>query len=263
MTNNTNDTMKLNDIRIIGESNIGEGPFGLVRILGEANAQDDLVCRELRVTGEVKAGKNLTCQNARIVGEVEIRGGCTIQTATIIGEMEVGGNCMAQNASVIGEVKVAGDWQSSMADVRGRLSVKGQCASETITVQGSLNVEGLLNFDLAEIISNHPSRIQELGGRRIVVRKPKMDWKRLWIIPPNPFRIVILEAQSIEADDIDIDYTTAAVVRGSRVRIGENCRIGKVEYSESLIVENGADIGEREKTVDGYSSHQTNCHRHK
>ncbi|MDR2736056.1 MAG: hypothetical protein LBB49_00655 [Gracilibacteraceae bacterium] len=235
----TQEAMKPHDIRIIGDSSIGTGPFGLVRVVGEANAREDMTCRELRVTGTVKAEQNLTCHNARIVGEVEIRGDCTMQSANITGNVRVGGNCTIQDASVTGEVKVAGDWQSATANVWGCLNVKGQCASEQIKVRGSLDVKGLLNFDQAEIVSGHPSKIQELGGRQIIVRKPKMPWK-LW---NNPFRTVILEAQSIEADDIDIDYTTAAEVRGTRVKIGKHCSIGKIEYSESLTVEEGAEIG--------------------
>ncbi|MCL1791153.1 MAG: hypothetical protein FWG40_07330 [Peptococcaceae bacterium] len=236
----TNEAMKAHDVRIIGDSNLGTGPFGLVRILGEAKSYEDMVCREMRVTGTVSAEKSVVCDDARIVGEVDIKGDCTMQTAKVTGNVKVGGNCIIQDASVIGEVKVAGDWQSTTTSVWGCLIVNGQCATEQIKVRGSLDVKGLLNFDQAEFASGYPSRIQELGGRRIEVRKPRMPRRLL----NNSFRSVILEAQIIEVDDIDIDYTTADVVRGCRVKIGKHCCIGKVEYTESLVVEDGAEVGE-------------------
>lgn len=47
----------------------------------------------------------------------------------------------------------------------------------------------------------------------------------------------------IEGDDVDLEYTQADVVRGRRVRIGEGCSIGRVEYSESLDAWDGT-VGE-------------------
>ena len=54
----------------------------------------------------------------------------------------------------------------------------------------------------------------------------------------------------IEGDDVDLEYTEADVVRGRRVRIGEGCSIGRVEYSESLDAWDGT-VGESVCTGEG------------
>ena len=54
----------------------------------------------------------------------------------------------------------------------------------------------------------------------------------------------------IEGDDVDLEYTQADVVRGRRVRIGEGCSIGRVEYSESLDAWDGT-VGESVCTGEG------------
>ena len=55
------------------------------------------------------------------------------------------------------------------------------------------------------------------------------------------------QAGDIEGDDVDLEYTQADVVRGRRVRIGEGCSIGRVEYSESLDAWDGT-VGEAVQT---------------
>lgn len=221
----TTDKHKLANVRIVGESNIGSGPFDTVKITGNGYAHEELNCRKLKVMGEIKADKSLVCAAASIVGTMKVRGDCAIQQADIIGEVHIEGN-----------------WQSDLTDIRGELTIDGQGVAEQIKVRGSLRVKGLFNSDKVEIISAHPSKLQELGGRKIEVRKPRMSLHK-------PFRKTILEVQSIEADEIDIDYTTAQVVRGSRIKIGKHCQIGKVEYSECLIVEKGSVVETQVKTT--------------
>jgi cytoskeletal protein CcmA (bactofilin family) len=202
---------------------LGEGPFNQVSIIGEACAQDSLTCTELKVRGNIKADRSLTCGAAKIVGT-----------------MAVNEDCAVQDAEILGEVRVGGDWKGDVVNVRGNLVIGGQCAAEKVTVRGGLDVKGLLNFDTADIVSGYRSSIHEMGGRKLRVRKQKGLWQ--W-----PGKTVVLKAQSIEADDIDIEHTHAEVVCGSRIRIGKKCRIGKVEYSESLTVENGAVVEVQKK----------------
>ena len=51
----------------------------------------------------------------------------------------------------------------------------------------------------------------------------------------------------IEGDEVTLIHTTSKVVRGKNVRIGCNCVIDRVEYSESLDVDESATVGERVK----------------
>ena len=42
------------------------------------------------------------------------------------------------------------------------------------------------------------------------------------------------KTESVEGDDIYLEYTTAKVVRGNTVRLGAGCKIDLVEYKTSL-----------------------------
>ena len=49
-------------------------------------------------------------------------------------------------------------------------------------------------------------------------------------------------------DDISLEATDAQIVRGTRVKVGNGCRIDTVEYSESLEVSPRATVQNRIKT---------------
>ena len=52
----------------------------------------------------------------------------------------------------------------------------------------------------------------------------------------------------IEGDDIHLENTIADTVRGKRIAIGPGCRIGTVEYTETLSVHDDAEVKEQRKT---------------
>ena len=212
------------NIRIVGESTLGEGPYNRISIVGKGHAHDRLGCKELSVQGEINVAGDLTCE-----------------TAVLRGAMTVGNECTIQDAKIMGEAYVE-NWKSNTSRVWGRLAVDSQCAAEQMVVRGVLDVKGLFNFDKARILSDHSSHIHEMGGHTLEVRRSKY-----FFFLPRLRKQAVLKAKSIEVDDIDIDFTHAEIVRGSRIKIGKNCRIGKVEYSESLIVEEGAVVEKQEK----------------
>lgn len=51
-----------------------------------------------------------------------------------------------------------------------------------------------------------------------------------------------MSASVIEATDIYLENTTAQTVRGARVKIGPNCRIDRVEYSETFALDPASKI---------------------
>ena len=56
-----------------------------------------------------------------------------------------------------------------------------------------------------------------------------------------------LTASSIEGDEIELEDTTADVVRGKRVVIGPGCHIKTVEYIDTLDVHEDAEVEKKTK----------------
>jgi hypothetical protein len=77
------------------------------------------------------------------------------------------------------------------------------------------------------------------------VRKhEQIFWLWRWIWGGRDAR---LETNLIEGDDIYLEYTEAAVVRGKKVTLGPGCEIGTLEYSESYQAHRDASVGKTNK----------------
>ncbi|MNI77758.1 hypothetical protein D3C73_1340730 [compost metagenome] len=90
--------------------------------------------------------------------------------------------------------------------------------------------------------------MREIGVESLAVRRMGPGvWSKLasGIIPKLRAE---LQASVIEGDFLDLEYTTAEVVRGNTVIVGEGCSIGRVEYRNRLTVHPGARVGTEEKT---------------
>ena len=86
-----------------------------------------------------------------------------------------------------------------------------------------------------------PCHVQDIGGGLIQIKKKGAVKLTRW------FSTTKLTAQTIEGDDIYLEYTKASIVRGSQVTIGEGCDIGKVEYKMAFHQEKGAKVGQFEQ----------------
>jgi hypothetical protein len=54
----------------------------------------------------------------------------------------------------------------------------------------------------------------------------------------------------IEGDFIDLEYTTADIIRGNIVIIGPGCNVGRIEYRDQITVHPEAKVGKVEKIGD-------------
>ena len=91
-------------------------------------------------------------------------------------------------------------------------------------------------------------RTREIGGSTINVALAKHPLSRL----DKLFHALInhhhgLTADSIEGDDIHLEYTTANIVRGKRLVLGPGCAVALAEYSEYCEVSPDAQVKETVK----------------
>ena len=110
------------------------------------------------------------------------------------------------------------------------MNVSGGVEAEAVRISGMAGIPGLLNAETVEIAADRGIRIGSIGGGSIRIYKPT----QVSLLGLFRSSCSCAQAGDIEGDDVDLEYTQADVVRGRRVRIGEGCSIGRVEYSESL-----------------------------
>ena len=202
---------------------IAGGEYGEIRVSGGAKMTGDVVCDTLHVSGGVKAAKDLTCGELRASGSLKVEGTLTAAAAKISGGVKVQGT-----------VKI-----TEQLSLSGGLKTGGDVSAERFSCSGKVEIPGLLNAETIELSIGSRCEVENIGCTTLKVKKDFTGFR----IGAKP----CLKTESIEGDTIELEYTEAEVVRGKNVTIGKKCRIGRVEYSETLDIRDGGEVEEQGK----------------
>lgn len=255
---------KYGDLSISGSGKTGGGVFNRVHISGSAQITGDIECADFHadgschVSGSMKARTGRISGSAHVVGSAEFADGLSVSGTghmdgcvgggrlSVSGSLHIGGDIQVNEAAVSGSMHVGGSLAAKTARISGELTVGGDCGADTFRAEGGLRIDGLLNADTVEL-RLHPfhNRIREIGGGSIRVEQGhRALGVLLHAFVGSDF---ILTADTIEGDEVWLEHTKAAVVRGKRVTIGPGCEIGRVEYDENLQTDGDAKVGESHK----------------
>ncbi|CAJ1002411.1 MULTISPECIES: polymer-forming cytoskeletal protein [Brevibacillus] len=207
------DREKRHNLLISGMGSASGGVFNNVRIDGMSKVNGDLSCVRFLCNGKADINGSVTADDS-----IEVNG-----LATIAGFLK------AEHVVINGKATVRGDIVGERAELSGMPNITGNCEVETLTIKGGIRIDGLVNAETIDVRLYGHSRIREMGGKTISVRRETNDLSRFlaFLFPPFASK---LSADSIEGDDIYLEYTQAGVVRGNNVRIGPGCDIELVEY---------------------------------
>lgn len=209
--------VELGNLNIVGVSSVNGGSYHKVKVLGELSVQQNMAAHRIKVAGSMKSENSVTCDSIGIMGTMKTNQLTVREKATVLGTLAAE-TITTEEMDVLGEVRCLKEMGCGDLEVRG-----------------AIEVEGLLNAENVRIKSSNVSRVKEMGGRKIKVSSA------------FPFSRRVLRAELMEFDDLDLECTEAAVVRGKNIVIGENCIIDVVEYSDNLIRHGNAQIGEVRK----------------
>ena len=204
------------DLKISGTGSTSGGLFNNVSISGTGNITGDLDCNNFSISGCGNVTGALKAQNAKISGTANISGDVTCsQKFKISGSSKLGGNLKAEQVQFSGSVKIDGD-----------------CNAEEFNGEGCFKIGGMLNSEKIELeLAPWKSSAVEIGCGKIKITSTPIHRFVAFIKSTVTGNSFILETGTIEGDDIYLEGTKAAIVRGGNVKIGSGCEIGLVEYS--------------------------------
>lgn len=229
---------------------------------GTCNASQETFYERVSISGSGTVTGYLNCGSIGIAGSGTIRAEthCTgkISTAGVgkftelveADEISTAGVATFLGKAVSRLIHTAGtvgfeDVEAVDFNVAGAMDAKNVSA-ENMNISGAAMITGLLNAENIKIKLNAKNVINEIGCTNLEV---KLD-DRL----SNGFHIGRigaisskngkghLECELIEGDTISLINTTAKTVRGKKIVIGENCKIERVEYSESLEIDESSEV---------------------
>ncbi|WP_256759713.1 hypothetical protein [Cohnella sp. WQ 127256] len=224
---------KKTDLIINGVSTAGGGVYEKVKIDGIGTVEGNLTSSTLDANGITK-----------IKGD--------LQTGALDGDgiLKIFGNLSAGKTLMDGQMSVKGNYRADHLTLNGILNISGNCEIESFEVEGAFEIKGLLNAGRMNVKLQGRGKAHEIGVESMQVRRASRSvWSKLWQWMLPKFTPE-LQAETIEGDDIDLEFTEARVVRGNRIIIGKGCNIELVEYRTELKAHPSAKIG-REVKVGG------------
>lgn len=237
-------------VRISGSGSLGGGEYARVSVSGSGRVNGDLVAEELRISGSGKVSGRTE------VGQITVSGSGSFADAVIAEEMRVSGSVRidgpieAKELKCSGSFRAGGDVSAEYLKVSGGVRVHGDVEADIFKASGGFEIEGLLSADKVEIHLGGRCSAREIGGEKIYVERTGSLGGALLnglVKMLTGGGAVELRASQIEGDEVHLESTIADVVRGKRIEIGLGCKIGSIEYTETLKVHDDATVERQQK----------------
>jgi len=189
---------------------------------------------EFKSAGSARVQGPLEAETARIAGSCIFDSDVHVEEFRAAGSTRIAGNLKAEEVETSGSLQVDGSIAAEEISSSGSLSVKGSVDAEEFRLSGSVRIDGGLKAEEVEIDLQGTSKIPTIEAEEIRVKATG-----------GFFRVRgELTADRIEGEEIELEATTAALVKGDEVRIGPHCHIDVVEAKE-LVVHSSSEVRER------------------
>ncbi|MDE5413539.1 polymer-forming cytoskeletal protein [Alkalihalobacterium chitinilyticum] len=232
------------DLTISGNGSTAGGHFQQVKINGNGKINGDIQCSDFQSNGSSNVTGNLIGETILVKGSTKIYGDVQGNRIEVSGTSSIEGKVDFQMIEVKGAATIGKGMTGEQFFLQGTVKVGGDCQAEKVQLDGGFSIEGLLNADQITIGLHGRSRVKEIGCETIVVKKASSFFGLDKLIKSLSRE---LNAELIEGDDIDLEYTTAKIVRGQNIRIGPGCHIDLVEYKGDFQQDLDAHVNESKK----------------
>ncbi|GKU77925.1 hypothetical protein [Paenibacillus sp. L3-i20] len=205
----------VNDLKMVGQSEAPGGMFARVKITGEALLQGDV-----------------TCERWSSMGTVDVRGSLISRFMKFTGEMKIAGSFSGGDLRGMGELKVSGEFRGEDVRLTGRLAVDGPIEGENLEIRGAFDCNDTVNAERVKLLMYGPSTAKEVVGSSVSIKRSRGGLLNELF---RPGLQAALRTDLIEGDDVYVEYAIVDVIRGSSVKLGPGCEVGRVEYRTSYV----------------------------
>jgi cytoskeletal protein CcmA (bactofilin family) len=240
--------VNIGDIKISGSGSASGGKYNEVIISGSGKINGDIECVEFKTSGSSKVIGNLKAETIRISGSARIEGNVEAKEIKVSGSTHITGEVKSELLKVSGSTHIEGSLCGEEISIMGSVNIDKNCEAESFKASGNFKIQGLLNAGQVKIFIGGYCSVQEIGCEHIEVRANPVDGFFIKKIIDKMFNSRgELTTELIEGDEIYLENTSAKIVRGNNVTIGESCTIGLIEYSGGINISSDSTVSEQKK----------------
>jgi len=189
---------------------------------------------EFKSAGSARVQGTLIAEVAKVAGSCVFEGDVEVEQFRSAGSVHILGNLKAESVEASGALQVDGSVHAEQISSGGLLHVKGAVESEQFQSGGSIRLEGGLKAEEIRIDLGGGSKVSTMEGESIQVKATG-----------GFFRVRgDLTADRINGENVELEATTAQLVKGENVIVGPLCKIDTVEASK-LVVHESSEVRER------------------
>ncbi|MBP5463262.1 MAG: polymer-forming cytoskeletal protein [Lachnospiraceae bacterium] len=231
-------------MNIAGSGSLPGGDYNEgIHIAGSGRVNGNVSCTEMCISGSGKVAGNLLCSDKlKVSGSGHIDGSVQAHTVGISGSAHIEGPVTSD-----GEVHVAGSMHSgaircAILKCSGSLHADGDISAEEAVIRGAVHTPGLINAERVDIEIGGDSDADSIGGSTIDIRSRGSRKNFFARLLGGGDECIMTVANSIEGDQITLENVVAQVVTGRIVKIGKNCSIRQVWYSDGVEISPDANV---------------------
>ncbi len=262
--------MSENNTKILGDATIGAGKYNNITIMGDGTVMGDIECVDVVIMGDGEFNGTVMARDIKVMGDsnfmapIEARafniyGDSTLKEkgtldilsikgdfkseselevkdkAIIMGDSELKADFKGNYIKILGDMKASKNVYFDTLKILGSAEINDNCEGNYFYNKGEVEIGGLLSADKIEIFPKGESKIEEIGGSEITIRKSGyLDFFSGKVI-----------SKLIEGDNIILENTICNIVRGHDITILSGCSIDKIEYTGKLTIDKKSKVGEQ------------------
>ena len=205
----------------------------VISVAGSLAAGGGVSCDKLHSSGQMRCGGGMECDAIHNSGALAVAGGVTADELSSTGEMTVGGGVDGKEMKNIGVAAIGGGITSHEFISKGVLTLGGGLHADTVTLSGQFRLGGGISATRASIT------LSESDCKAAGISAQNLEIKRSCDFPGG-----ILKVGDVTADHADVENLHADKVKIQTGRIGDGCRIRRLQCGPDVEIAPAAEIGE-------------------
>ncbi len=200
-----------------GSGTLAGGEYEKVALSGSIKLSGEVRCTSLHASGSFGGRGSIDCSDKM----------------SLSGSAHIDGTLTGKNVHLAGALKCT-ELKGESVELFGAASIGGDIEAEDFRLKGSVRCGGLINADKIDMVVEGSSRAQSIGGSSITIKASSAKKRFIGRLFKLGDCGELSVDEGIEGDNIHVENVIAPQIIGKNVTIGKGCRIGRVQYSESI-----------------------------
>lgn len=220
-----------------------------LHIRDNSNIHGNIEALEFSINDCSNVEGNISSKTVKINDNSKVNGNITAENTIVKDSSTIDGSILSKKIHLHDGCKVKNSIKGEEIKINDNIEIQKDCECENFTGYDCFKIGGLLNAEEVNIILDDNCSVKEIGGNNISVSIPKNSnsISILGVLHITTSGIGYLTADTIEGNTIYLENTTAKIVRGNKITIGDNCKIDKIEYKENVNISDNSTVNEKSK----------------